>query len=118
MNILLWVLQISLALYYLMGGIYMLNSRKLPGTWLRVLPKPAWTALGVLQILFAFGLVLPGATGVLPILIPIAAVGLAVQTLFVCAVTGKFARFQDSLWAVVPSILAAFVAYARIALNP
>jgi hypothetical protein len=115
MNILLWVLQILLALYYTMGGIYQLNTEKLPRAWLSVLPKPAWMVLGTLQILFALGLVLPGAARVLPNLTPVAAVCLIVETLSVAV---RFTRFPGILWSVVPALLAAFVAYGRIALNP
>lgn len=119
MNILLWVLQILLALYNMMGGIYtVFNFEKLKGAWMNDLPKPAWVALGVLQALFALGLVLPGAAGVLPTLTPIAATYLAVYALLGCALFAKYAGFPGILWAVVPAILAAFVAYGRIALQP
>jgi hypothetical protein len=44
MNILLWVLQILLALWNMIGGIYMVNNyEKLAKVWaLNALPKPAW----------------------------------------------------------------------------
>jgi hypothetical protein len=109
MNILLWVLQILLALYYAMGGSWMVS--KAPGAWLKLLPKPAWVALGALQILFALGLVLPGMIG-MPKLTPIAAVGVAVETLLVAVLTKP--KFQGLLWVVIPALLAAFVAYGRM----
>jgi hypothetical protein len=119
MNILLWVLQSLLAFWNLTGGIYTIsNYEQLKGAWANDLPKPAWVALGVLQALFALGLVLPGATGVLPKLTPIAAAYLAVYALLGCALFAKYAGFPGLLWAVVPAILAAFVAYGRIALQP
>jgi hypothetical protein len=116
MNILLWVLQIVLALYNVVGGIYTITSfESLKGAWANNLPKPAWVAIGVLQVLFALGLVLPGAFGVLPKLTPIAAAYLAVNALSGCALFAKYAGFPGILWAVVPAILAAFVAYGRMA---
>jgi hypothetical protein len=119
MNILLWVLQILLALWNMVGGIYtVFNYEKLKGAWMNDLPKPAWVAIGILQALFALGLVLPGAVGVLPKLTPIAAAYLAVNALLGCALFAQYAGFPGILWAVVPSILAAFVAYGRIALKP
>ena len=115
MNILLWVLQILLALYNVMGGIYTITSyESLKGAWASNLPKPAWVAIGVLQVLFALGLVLPGAFGVLPKLTSIAAAYLAVNALLGCALFAKYTGFPGILWAVVPAILAAFVAYARM----
>jgi hypothetical protein len=113
MNILLWTLQILLALYYMMGGGWMVA--KTPKAWFKFLPKPVWMVLGVLQVLFALALVVPGAAGVLPMLTPIAAVWLAVQTV---AVAIKFTPMPGLLWAVLPALLALFVAYGRIALQP
>jgi hypothetical protein len=108
MNILLWVLQILLALYYAMGGTYQLNTKKLPKTWLKAWPKPVWSVLGALQILFAVGLVLPKVS-------PMAAVCLVIQTLWVAF---RFTKFPGVLWSVVPALLALFVAYGRIMLVP
>jgi hypothetical protein len=112
MNILLWVLQIVLALWNMTGGIYtVFHYEKLKEAWVNALPKPAWVALGVLQALFAFGLVVPKLT-------PIAAAYLAVNALLGCALFAQYAGFPGLLWGVVPSLLAAFVAYGRIALKP
>lgn len=109
MNILLWVLQILLALYNMIGGIYMVNNyEKIANVWaLNALPKPAWMALGLLQVLFAIGLVLPKLT-------PISAACLAVISLLGIALYIAYAGFPGILWAVVPAILAAFVAYGRM----
>ncbi len=108
MNILLWVLQVTLGLYYLMGGGWMLKN--IPGAWLKILPKPAWMALGLLQILFALGLALSGFIGQ-PQLIPVAAIGVAVETVSITLMTKP--KFQGALWAVIPAFLALFVAYGR-----
>jgi hypothetical protein len=113
MNALLWVLQILLALYYIMGGIWMLA--KVPKAWLNVLPKPAWTVLGSFQILFALGLVVPGAAGILPQATSMAAICVAVQTV---VVAGRTTRMPGLLWALLPAAVALFVAYARLALLP
>jgi len=114
MNILLWVLQIVLGLYYLMGGSWMIS--KIPAPWLKLLPKPAWITLGVLQVLFALGLVLPDATGMFPQLTPIAAVCVTLETGLVATLTKP--KFQGVLWVVVPALLALFVAYGRLVLVP
>jgi hypothetical protein len=114
MNILLWVLQIALALYYLMGGIWIVS--KIPAVWLKLLPKPAWMALGLLQILFALGLVLPGVIGMSPKLTSIAAVGVIIETVFVAVLTKP--KFQGALWVIVPALLALVVAYGRVVLQP
>jgi putative oxidoreductase len=115
MNILLWVLQILLALWNMIGGIYMINHyQQLADRWaLNAFPKSIWMALGVLQVLFALGLVLPGVTEVLRKLTPISATCLAVISLLGIALYVAYAGFPGILWGVVPAILAAFVAYGR-----
>jgi hypothetical protein len=113
MNIFLWVLQVLLGLYYLMGGSWMLKN--IPKAWLKIMPKPVWMGIGLLQILLAVGLVLPGFFGKAQ-LIPIAAIGLAVETLFVAVLTKP--KFQGLLWVVIPALVSLFVAYGRSGLSP
>jgi hypothetical protein len=115
MNILLWVLQILLALWNIIGGFYMINHyQQLADRWaLIAFPKPLWIAFGVLQVLFAFGLVLPGVVGVLRKLTPASAAGLAVISLLGIALYVAYAGFPGILWGVIPALLAAFVAYGR-----
>lgn len=117
MNILLWVLQILLALYNVVGGIYLINNYgQVANAWaLNAMPKPAWMVLAVLQILFALGLVVPGALRMLPKLTLISAAGLAAISLLGIALYDAYAGFPGILWGVVPAILAAFVAYGRSA---
>ena len=118
MNVLLWVLQILLTLWNMIGAIYMVNNyENLAKVWaLNALPKPTWIALGVLQALFALGLVLPGVVREFPKLIPISAACLAVISLMGIGLYVSYAGFPGMLWAVVPAILAAFVAYGRFVL--
>src|SRR5258708_4749889 len=108
MNILLWALQILLVLWNMIGGVYTIsNYEQFKSAWANDFPKPAWVALGVLQVLFALGLFLPKLT-------PVAAAYLAANALLGCALFAKYAGFPGLLWGVVPAALAAFVAYGRI----
>lgn len=120
MNVLLWVLQILLALYCGMGGFWMVRTAQQLGlASTNALPAAAWQSLGVLQIVCAVGLVLPSAVGVMPELSVLAAAGLAVLMLGTSAILkAKSLMSTGMLWAVVPALLAAFVAYGRIALQP
>jgi hypothetical protein len=107
MNILLWILQILLALWNLTGGLYtVFHYENLKAAWITALPGPVWVALGLLQALFALGLVLPKLTH-------IAAVYLAINALLGCVLFAQYAGFPGILWGVVPALLAAFVAYGR-----
>lgn len=113
MNIFLWVLQILLALWNIIGGIFIVNNyEKVANEWaLNALPKPVWIVLCFLQILFALGLILPGAKLRRPT--SIAAACLSALSLLGVALYIKYAGFPGILWGVVPAILAAFVAYKR-----
>ncbi len=73
-------------------------------------------ALGLLQVLFALGLVLPGAIGMSPQLTPLSAIGVAVETMLVMLLTKP--PFKGALWVVIPALLALFVAYGRFVLVP
>lgn len=116
MNILLWVLQIILAFWNLIGGVYTVsNYENLRGAWANGLPGAVWVTIGVLQVLFALGLVL---TRVLPKLTPISAAYLAVNALLGCVLFTQYAGFPGSLWGIIPAILAVFVVYGRLALKP
>ena len=119
MNILLWVLQILLALWNIIGGSYMaFHYEQIRSAWAAGLPGPVWVAIGVLQVIFALGLVVPGFVKALRKLIPISAIYLALNSLSGCVLASHYAGFPGMLWGVIPAILAAFVAYERIALKP
>ena len=113
MNILLWALQILLALWNIIGGMFIVsNYEKVATEWaFNALPRPLWIVLGVLQVLFAIGLILPGAK--LRKSNSVAAASLSVLSLLGIALYTQYAGFPGVLWGVVPAILAAFVAYKR-----
>jgi len=90
--------------------------------WYHALPRGGWTALGVFEMLCAVLLVVPAAAKWMPVLTPLAAGALALESL---ALTGLYARYSLQLtaanplvWSVVMALLAAFVAYGRYALRP
>jgi hypothetical protein len=122
MNVLLWVLQVALALLYLAGGAYKTFMFDELASQMGALSRGGWRALGVLEMLGAVLLVVPAATKWMPVLTPLAAAALALETL---ALAGLYARYSLQLtvtnplvWAVVMGLLAAFVAYGRYALRP
>ena len=113
MNIFLWILQILLALWNVAGGVYTLsNYEKLKGPLADNLPQAVWVAIGVLQIVFALGLVLPGLVGASPKIISVAALYLAANALLGCVLFAQYAGFPGLLWGVIPALLAVFIAYA------
>jgi VIT1/CCC1 family predicted Fe2+/Mn2+ transporter len=122
MNILLWVLQAVLALLYLSGGAYKVFSFDELASQMTVLSRGGWRALGVLEILGAVLLIVPAVTKWMPILTPLAAAVLALETLAIGALYARYslelAVTNPMVWAVVMGLLAAFVAYGRYALRP
>src|SRR5207244_2919222 len=78
-----------------------------------------WCALGVLEMVGAVLLVVPAAAHWMPVLTPLAAAALALETL---ALAGLYARYSlklaatnPTVWAVVMGLLSALVAYGRYA---
>ncbi len=85
MNIALWIAQGILAAVFLMaGGMKLMKSKEeLAGQmgWVEHFSERAIKGIGVVEILGAIGLILPGITGVAPVLVPLAAVGLGLAQL-------------------------------------
>lgn len=122
MNIVLWVLQVLLAFLFIAGGSYKVLKFDELATYMRALPRGGWRALGVLEVVGGVLLIVPAAASWMPVLTPLAAAVLALETL---ALAGLYARYSLELtaanplvYAVVMGLLAAFVAYGRYALRP
>jgi hypothetical protein len=119
MHMALWILQVLLAAQFLWHG------------WLYVAPPPELAArmnafiapgfrmfIGVAELLAAVGLILPGVTGRLPGLTPLAAAGLML-------VTGSATLFHlvrgeigNAIFTAVLFVLVTFVAYLRWKVKP
>ena len=114
LNVPLWIIQILLALWNLIGGVYVISNFKfLANAWAAALPAACWFVLGGLQILFALGIVLPGMLKMRNLYITISAAGLAIISLLGIEVYTAYAGFPGMLWGLIPAILAAFVGYRR-----
>ena len=122
MNITLWVIQILLALAFLLAGIPKATqpipalSKRL--TWAKDVPAPFVRFIGVAEILGALGLILPALTGVLPWLTVAAAIGLAI--VMAAAIIFHILRGETNRIAfnIVFLLLLLFVTCGRIALAP
>jgi uncharacterized membrane protein YphA (DoxX/SURF4 family) len=118
MNIMLWVLQVLLALAFLAHGLLFL----FPPAEMLELMKPIPTAfrlfLGVAEVLAAVGLTLPGITRILPWLISCAAAG--VMIVMISATIFHIARgeISSAITTAVLLMVATFVAYMRWKVMP
>ena len=124
MNTILWIVQILLALAFLMAGIMKatqpLDKLQERMGWVESMNPPTLVrVIGVLEILGALGLILPALTGILPWLTPLAAGGLVLTMIGAMAL---HIRRQDAFAQIMPSLvlllLAIFVVYGRAVAVP
>jgi hypothetical protein len=121
LNIALWILQGLAALMYASSGvmkIFMFDqvSRDVPS--FGALPRGAWTALGVLELVCVIGLIVPSAIPWKPSLSVVAAALLAAESLVFVWVHFKYREPPAIVMCVVLGILMAFIAYGRASLSP
>src|SRR5262245_41934456 len=124
MNVLLWTVQVALALLSLAGGAYKVFSFDAVASepFFGALPRGGWSALGVLEMVCGVLLVLPAAVKWKPSLTPLAAGAVALESL---VLGGLYARYSLELtaanplvWVIAMGLMAAFVAYGRHSLRP
>ncbi len=123
MNILLWILQVLLAVMFIFAGgtklilpVSMLQSMASPNA----IVFPAWFIrfIGVCEVLGALGLVLPGVFKIRQYLIPLAAVGLSIIMIGAVVTTAMGDGVAVALIPLVYLALLVFVAYGRSRLRP
>ena len=123
MNVILWIIQILLALLFLFAGGMKLvippavlqsmgspNQVVLPGLLIRF--------IGVCEVLGALGLILPGLLKTRPELTPLAASGLVILMIGAVVLTIIGDGVGAAVVPFVTGLLAAFVAYGRWQLVP
>src|SRR5687767_5901744 len=114
MNILLWVLQVLLAVAFFAHGLLFLSPPPDVAKLMNeALPRWFQLFLGVAEVLAAIGLTLPGLTRILPWLVTWAAV--AIMFVMVSATIYHIVRNEMSSAAITFLLLglATFVAYMR-----
>lgn len=121
MNIVLWILQIALGLYFIGVGVtHFALPDGLPDaiSWMYDLSDTAHYAAGTAEILGGLGLILPGLTRIQPSLTGWAALGLiAVMVLAAIWHIGRD-EYQNVVQNAILAGLLGFVAYGRWRLVP
>jgi uncharacterized membrane protein YphA (DoxX/SURF4 family) len=118
MNIILWIVQVLLSLFFLLaGGIKLVmsteamekmgppNSIHLPGLFMKF--------IAVCEVLGALGLVLPGLTKIRRSLTPLAATGLLIIMIGAVVVSLMGPGVGAAVSPFITGVLCAFVAYGR-----
>ncbi len=122
MNIALWIVQILLALAFLMAGtlkatqpIEKLATRM---TWVQSVRSWMVRLIGILEILGAIGLILPAVTGIWSWLTPVAAIGLVLTMIGAMVLHSSRREFSGLGVNVVLLLLALFIVYGRFVVAP
>ena len=121
MNILLWILQVLAALVYAASGVmkvFMFDKVSGDVPSFGALPREAWMALGILELVCTVGLIVPGAFRWRPTLTVVAASILAVESLVFIGVHVKYREIAPIVMSGVLGLLMAFIAYGRMVLKP
>lgn len=121
MNIILWLLQILLALHTAIGAVWKFSyspEQTMPS--LSAIPSSVWLAMAVVELLLALGLILPAFNKRLAILAPIAAVCIAAEMLLFSGlhISSSDANYGPIGYWLVVAAICAFIVYGRLAVKP
>ena len=121
MNVLLWVLQVLGALLYAASGVmkvFLFDKVSADVPSFRALPREAWMALGIVELVCTVGLIVPAAFHWQPNLTVVAAAVLAIESLVFIGVHVKYREISPIVLSGVLGLLMAFIAYGRMVLEP
>src|ERR1700730_9800536 len=100
MNILLWALQVLAALLYGASGVmkvFMFDKVSQETPSFGALPREAWMALGILELVCTIGLIVPGAFQWHPMLTVVAATVLTIESLIFVWVHAKYGEITPMI---------------------
>ncbi len=118
MDIALWIVQGLLAAFMLMAGVAKLTKPRE-----ELLDRMAFVedftdgpikTIGALEALAAIGLILPGVTGIAPVLVPFAAIGIALIQTGAVIVHTRRSEAQQLVMNFVFIAAAVFIAWGRL----
>lgn len=120
MNILLWIIQILLALLFIFSGSmkFVMTVAEMNAQSPVVLPGLFLHFIGVCEILGGIGLILPALLRIKPGLTPLAAAGLAIITAGATVITLMGPVKGLAMLPLVTCLLSIFVAYGRSRMRP
>ena len=120
MNILLWILQILLAVHTAIGAVWKFSNPAQTVPSLSAIPAGVWLAMSIVELFCAVGLILPAVYKPLAILTPIAALLIAAEMLVFCGlhIASGDANYGPMIYWLVVAAICAFIAYGRFVLRP
>ena len=120
MNILLWILQVFLALHTIIGAVWKFSHSEQTVESLKAIPHSVWTALSIIELLCALCLILPIFNKRPGALAPIAALCIGAEMIAFSVVHLYSAETDNGpmyYWLVVAAVCA-FLVYGRLVLKP
>lgn len=120
MNILLWVLQVLLALHTIMGAVWKFSNSEQTVASLKAIPHGVWLTMSVIELLCSLCLILPAINKHLAVLVPIAAIYIIAEMLFfsLLLIFSGVANYNQMIYWLVVAVICAFIAYGRLVLKP
>ena len=121
MNVLLWILQVALALHTAAGAAWKFShsaEQTMPS--LKAIPSGAWLTMSVLELVCAVILIAPVFSKRAGALVPVAAAYIVVEMIVFTVLhvrSGAASYGSVGYWFVVAAV-SAFIAYGRVALRP
>lgn len=123
MNVALWIAQALLASMFLMAGVMKLikpkkDLREKLGDWVDQYTSSTFKLIGLLELLGAVGLLVPIGLDILPILTPLAAIGLAMTMVGAIKIHADRKEHDKVKMNVALMTLALFIAVGRFLILP
>jgi uncharacterized membrane protein YphA (DoxX/SURF4 family) len=114
MNVVLWIVQMLLALAFLAHGwLFLTPPPEIAAQMNATLPRWFQLFMGVAEVAAAVGLTLPGLTRILPWLVTWAAAGIMIVMISATAFHLMRGELSSAATTLVLLVLATFVAYTR-----
>lgn len=121
MNIVLWVLQVLMALHTAVGAVWKFsNSAEQTMPSFATIPHGVWLSMSILELLCAVALILPAFYKPLAILAPIAAAIIVAEMLLFSGlhIFSSDTNLGPIIYWLIVAAVCAFIAYGRLVLKP
>jgi hypothetical protein len=119
MNVVLWVLQVLLALaFFAHGALLLFPPAAIAAQMYASFPRGFWLFLGVAEISAAVGLTLPGLARIQPWLVPSAAAGIMIVMVSATIYHLSRGEVSSAVSTVVLLAMATYLAYMRWRVAP
>lgn len=120
MSVILWIIQVLLALLFIFAGVmkFVMSVEEMNADAPVPLPGLFLYFIGICEVLGGLGLILPSLLRIQPLLTPLAALGLALITAGATVITLMGPMKATAVFPFIICLLCLFVAYGRWRVKP